>query len=272
MPVCFVIMPITTPAGVVETYQGDIKHFEHVLGHLFEPALAKAGYEVVRPSVVNSEVIQAEFIRNLETADLVLCDISLWNANVFFELGIRVALNRPVAMVRDSETNGMPFDTAMISCHTYSAELAPWLLPDEIESLANFVRAAGRQEQNALWRYFGITRRSQPSETESSPLEEKLDVLIRYVTSDGRTGRPLEPVRTTRAESKVEDSLALEIISAAAEIASEVGAKLTVDRVTAHEIVFDVGPFILDKGRRQQIGALGRETPYQVTLTDDSDS
>jgi hypothetical protein len=75
--------------------------------------LAGAGYDMVKPSVVNSEIIH-----DLEIADLVLCDISMWNANVFFERGIRVFIDRPVAMVRDSETQGMPFDTAMISCHT----------------------------------------------------------------------------------------------------------------------------------------------------------
>jgi hypothetical protein len=148
---------------------------------------------------------QAEFIRNLETADLVLCDISMWNANVFFELGIRVALNRPIAMVRDAETNVMPFDTAIISCHTYRAELAQWLLADEIESLANFVRSAGQQRQNALWRYFGI-------------------------------------------------------------IAGEINAKLSVDHVTAEEIVFDVRHYLLDDWRRRRIVELGKGTDYRVEI------
>lgn len=263
-------MPISTPADVVNTYHGDIKHFEHVLDHLFEPALEKAGYEVVKPAVVNSEIIQAEFIRNLEMADLVLCDISMWNANVFFELGIRVALNRPVVMVRDSETNGIPFDAAIVSCHTYRAELAPWLLPDEIESLANFVRSAGKQKQNALWRYFGITRRSEPSETESSPVEEKLDILLRLVTADSRSGRSLpEPVRVAPEQSKVEDPAALAIISGAAEIAKGLHAEISVDRVDEDEIVFDLKNFFLDDPRIRRIVDLGKGTRYRVQVIGD---
>jgi hypothetical protein len=34
-----------------------------------------------------SEIIQADIIRNLHAADLVLCDLSTLNANVFFEFG-----------------------------------------------------------------------------------------------------------------------------------------------------------------------------------------
>lgn len=40
----------------------------------------------------------------VEEADMVLCDMSRLNANVFFELGIRTALDRPAALVKDDQT------------------------------------------------------------------------------------------------------------------------------------------------------------------------
>jgi hypothetical protein len=260
-------MPISTPAEKVPVYGGDIDHFEHVLAHLFVPALAEAGYDVVKPSVVNSEIIQAEIIRNLETADLVLCDISLWNANVFFELGIRVALDRPVAMVRDSETQGMPFDTAMISCHTYSAQLAPWSLADEIARLSNFVLSAGGQDRNALWRHFGITQRSVPSDAGSSSIDEKVDLILQYVSAGNRNGRTAEwPRVPTTDNDRVEDPVALAIIKKAAAIANEVSAELTVQYAGDAEIDFDLGIFTLDGQRQQRIIDLAKGTPYTVRV------
>lgn len=183
MSTCFVIMPISTPIEYVPHYNGDPDHFGHVLTYLFEPALQRAGYRTIRPSVLNSEIIQAEIIRNLETADLVLCDISTWNANVFFELGIRVALDRPVALVKDSNTSTIPFDNALVSCHTYDSSMMPWCLDSEIEKLAQFVRSAGAQDRNALWRYFGITQRARIPAAEDDPMQEKIDLLLAQVGS-----------------------------------------------------------------------------------------
>jgi hypothetical protein len=117
---CFTIMPITTTTHYVEL-TGDPDHFSHVMNHLHKPAIERAGYRFISPSVTNAAIIQAQIIRHLESAELVLCDISCLNANVFFELGIRVALDRPVALVRDSLTADVPFDNAMMSCHTYDA-------------------------------------------------------------------------------------------------------------------------------------------------------
>lgn len=124
MPTCFVIMPITTPVVVREVYR-DADHFAHVLQHLFTPALEGLGYDVVPPAAAGSDVIQGEIIRNLDEADLVLCDMTTLNANVFFELGIRTALDKPVATVRDMHTDSIPFDHSIVNCHQYDGRLEP---------------------------------------------------------------------------------------------------------------------------------------------------
>lgn len=84
-------MPITTPPELLAIYANDRDHFPHVLKHLFAPAIEKAQYEVIPPAAKGSDLIHAEIIKHLETADLVLCDMSTLNPNVFFELGIRTA-------------------------------------------------------------------------------------------------------------------------------------------------------------------------------------
>lgn len=190
-------MPILTPVELISHYNDDPDHFEHVLTYLFEPALRRAGYDTVRPSVLNSGVIQAEIIRNLETADLVLCDISTWNANVFFEYGIRVALDRPAALVKDTKTPTIPFDNALVSCHTYDASITPWQLDSEIGKLASFVQSAGAQDRNALWRYFGITQRASIPAGTDDPVQAKLDLLLARVELLSNPTSSISPSRVS---------------------------------------------------------------------------
>ncbi len=123
---CFIIMPVTTPEAHLERYSDGPEHFRHVLECLLAPAAEEAGFDVVRPIAKGAVVIQAEIIKNLESADMVLCDMSCLNPNVLFEFGIRTALNKPVCVVRDELTDILPFDTAALNHHTYRSGLESW--------------------------------------------------------------------------------------------------------------------------------------------------
>jgi hypothetical protein len=179
---CFVIMPVTTPAQLASEIYKDPDHFSHVLQYLFRPALERAGYNVIPPTAEGADLIHASIIKNLEEADLVLCDISTLNPNVFFELGIRTSLDRPVALVRDNYTQKIPFDTSSINTHAYDASLTTWSVEPEVTKLVTYIaksvkRANGR---NSMWRVFGITQRAEPAEIED-PSAAKLDLLIAQV-------------------------------------------------------------------------------------------
>jgi hypothetical protein len=183
-PACFVAMPVTTPSNYAEKLR-DPSHFPHVLEHLFTPALSIAGYRVVAPTSRGAQLIHAEIIRNLEQADLVLCDLSSLNANVFFELGIRTSLNRPVALVKDQMTEQIPFDLSTINTHSYDQSLVPWTLTKEIEQLAEHVKAVDTAagSSNDMWHYFGLTKRASPAEITGNPIEAKLDLLVAEITA-----------------------------------------------------------------------------------------
>ncbi len=215
-------MPMSTRAGGY----GDSRHFEHILEHLFTPALERAGFCVVPPSVASSEVIHAEIIKNLEESELVLGDLSAANPNVFFELGIRVALDRPLALVRDERSVEVPFDTASINFHTYLSDLGPWNLESQIERLALFLRLAGEQQRNALWRHFGNTRRAQP-----------------------------------RGDPEIAN-----LVAAAAAIAREVAAELRLVSVDHNELVLSSDDTFVDEQRVRRIVALGAEHGYAIVV------
>ena len=103
-PSCFMIMPITTPESLLDDYGNDPQHFEKVEKYLFVPAIERAGFTPISPKTEGSNLIQAKIIENLEKCDMVLCDMSILNPNVFFELGIRCAKEKPVTFVIDDIT------------------------------------------------------------------------------------------------------------------------------------------------------------------------
>lgn len=176
---CFVAMPISTPGAYTEKL-GDPDHFAHVLVHLFTPALEEAGLTVIPPSTVGSELIHAEIIRNLEQADFVLCDLSGLNPNVLFELGVRTSLDRPVILVKDDLTEKAPFDLNAINTLTYDSSMTPWSLASERSRLVKHIQGVinSGNSGNSMWRYFGLTKRGEPSQAGDNPIEAKLDLLL----------------------------------------------------------------------------------------------
>lgn len=162
---CFVIMPITTPDSYIDVY-GDKDHFIHVFQCLFEPAIIKAGFIPIPPTSKGSENIQADIIKKLETSDLVLCDMSILNPNVFFEFGIRTALNKPICLVRDEFLKDIPFDPSSINCPEYSSNLSSWIVSAEIDKLSTHIKESygSNEGHNPLWKYFGFNMTARPEE------------------------------------------------------------------------------------------------------------
>jgi hypothetical protein len=175
-------MPVTTPTSYADDLR-DPDHFSHVLKHLFTPALEQAGYTVIPPKMLGATLIHAEIIRHLEQADLVLADLSSHNPNVFFELGLRTSLDRPVVLVQDGRSATIPFDLGPINVLSYDESLATWTLGEEIKRLAEHVRnvPVGSTSGNAMWNYFGLTKRGRPAEAGS--LEAKVDLLLTEITN-----------------------------------------------------------------------------------------
>lgn len=175
---CFIIMPITTPPGLIPQYGNDPDHFHNVLVHLLIPAVKEAHMEPIPPSSEASEIIHSDIISKLASTDLVLCDISSLNANVFFELGVRTSLNKPVCIIKDDQTAQMPFDTLPIQCETYRSALTIMTHNEDLKKIADHLTKAHKKSngQNAMWKAFGVSQVA--SAPEPSTIEEKLDFLI----------------------------------------------------------------------------------------------
>jgi DNA-binding CsgD family transcriptional regulator len=182
-PKCFVIMPITTPPAFIAVYN-DGDHFAHILQHLFMPAIQKAGFDTISPKSTGSNLIHADIINNLSKSELVLCDMSILNPNVFFEFGIRCALDKPIALVRDDKTEMIPFDTGIINFLTYQS-IPTWNVTGEIERLSKHIKESYEKSKghNALWKYFGVNQIGSFS-PETATSDDKLDFIIQKLSED----------------------------------------------------------------------------------------
>jgi hypothetical protein len=148
------------------------------------PALKAANYEVIRPRASGSSLIHDWIIQQLENADMVLCDLSGHNANVFFELGVRTALDKPISLVLD-ETTVLPFDVGSLSSYRYQSTLPHWEMASQVDKLSNHVLESrdSCNGRNPLWRKFGLTMRAMQPDVTESVSEARIELLLQKVDS-----------------------------------------------------------------------------------------
>jgi hypothetical protein len=251
---CFIVMPISTPDDLVDRYSNDRDHFKHVLEHLFVPAIEKVGMTPIPPIAQGSDIIHAEIIRHIEGDEFVLCDISALNPNVFFEIGIRTAVNKPIALVKDDATPRVPFDTHIINNHTYLSALNPWTLDKEIDGLASHLQACVDRASagNTLWNYFSLSSRASPLTAEAG-LEGKVDFLTMQIAALRKEiDQPVHsaPSPTTEPEPK-KKSLQDELFNELLPIAQQQGIMVTGAQWGGSEMKLKTAEAVPEKVRKQ---------------------
>lgn len=136
-PVCFVIMPF-----VERSDRYPAAFFTEVLESIFTPAITNAGLQVRTAKRQGSDVIQSTIVKELLAADLVLADLTEHNPNVLFELGMRMANEKPVVLVRAKGT-GAIFDVDhVLRVEEYSSNVWPSTVARDIPRLQAHIEAA----------------------------------------------------------------------------------------------------------------------------------
>lgn len=109
---CGLIMPISSIDGCSET------HWEQVRT-IIEESLEGADLAIELVSDADEVgVIQKRIIQNIYDNDIVICDVSCKNPNVMFELGMRLAFDKPAVIIKD-EITPYTFDTSPVEHLTY---------------------------------------------------------------------------------------------------------------------------------------------------------
>jgi len=113
---CGLVMPISAIDGCNEQHWVEVKS---ILTDVVEAAGFKANLVSYADDV---GVIQKRIIQNLYENPIVVCDVSGKNPNVMFELGMRLAFDKPTIIVKDDKTS-YSFDTSPIEHVEYPRDL-----------------------------------------------------------------------------------------------------------------------------------------------------
>jgi hypothetical protein len=87
---------------------------------IIKPAVEKAGLECVRADeIVHAGNINVPMYEQLLKADVVVADVSTYNCNAFYELGVRHALRPNTTIVISEAGLTFPFDVGQIAIRKY---------------------------------------------------------------------------------------------------------------------------------------------------------
>lgn len=115
-PVCGIVMPISAIDGCNEGHWNDVMQ-------IISDCIEEAGFEAnIVSNADDIGVIQKRIIQNLYDNPVVVCDVSGKNPNVMFELGLRLAFDKPTIIIKDDQTS-YSFDTSPIEHIEYPRDL-----------------------------------------------------------------------------------------------------------------------------------------------------
>lgn len=124
--------------------------FTEVLRSLITPAGVEAGFKVETANRQGSDLIQSTIINDLIAADLVIADLTEHNPNVLFELGIRMAKDKPVALIKATGT-GRIFDVDnMLRVYEYNANLWRTTVEEDLPALTKHIKATWENRDSNL--------------------------------------------------------------------------------------------------------------------------
>lgn len=116
LPKCGIIMPISAIDNC------PAEHWSELLS-ILRDIISNAGFDHNLVSDADDiGIIQKRIIQNLYSNEVVVCDVSCKNPNVMFELGIRLAFDKPTIIIKDDKTD-YTFDTSLIEHLVYPRDL-----------------------------------------------------------------------------------------------------------------------------------------------------
>lgn len=163
LPHAFVVMPFGRKQGP----DGRWIDFDSIYYDLIKPAVEAAGFESFRADQESvSGDILTDMFQELLLADMVIADLSIDNANVFYELGVRHAMRKRGLVHIQSGRPYLPFDIFNVRTIPYQIDKSGRPDPEHIE-----------KDRQAITK---ITRETWASDVDRvhSPIFNLLDGLV----------------------------------------------------------------------------------------------
>lgn len=131
----FILMPFSSP-------------FDEYYQTIFKKSLEELGFKVKRADDLYAPRPIMDDVRNfIKEADLILCEMTTRNPNVFYELGLAHAIGKPVVLVSQKEED-IPFDLRAVRVILYNTISPSWA-----DDLRRKIQLASKEifENNNVW-------------------------------------------------------------------------------------------------------------------------
>ncbi|MFN8412869.1 MAG: macro domain-containing protein [Anaerolineales bacterium] len=140
---CFVIMPF----GKKTDLEGNSIDFDVVYQSFIKEAVEGVGMECERcDEIIDTGSIHFKMFHGIFEADVAVVDVTTLNANVFYELGIRHALNRCVTLIIRKAGSPIPFNINDLTAIDYNLD-TPEHIKKSKETIREFIKN-GLDKQN----------------------------------------------------------------------------------------------------------------------------
>lgn len=200
---CGVVMPISAIDGCSEAHWGEVLS-------IVSDAIEEAGFEANLVSNADDVgIIQKRIIQNLYLNPVVVCDVSGKNANVMFELGLRLAFDKPTIIIKDDKTT-YSFDTAAIEHLEYPRDLRFSKITEFKQKLSEKIKATHEKatsdpEYTTFLKHFGEFKVAKIDQKEVSGQEFIIDELRNIKVAVQRLERSRHDLQIWSQKSKIDD-------------------------------------------------------------------
>lgn len=173
--VCGIVMPISAIDGCTESHWADVLE-------ILTEAIEEAGFDAnLVSNADDSGIIHKRIIQNLYDNPVVVCDVSGKNPNVMFELGLRLAFDKPTVIVKDEKTS-YAFDTSAIEHLEYPRDLRFSRIVEFKQKLSEKIKATHQRattdsNYTTFLKHFGEFKVAKLEKKEVSGQEYILDEL-----------------------------------------------------------------------------------------------
>ncbi|WP_155413260.1 hypothetical protein [Rhodopseudomonas palustris] len=208
--VCGLIMPISQIDNLPAAHWDEvreiiIKTVEGIGSPRFSARLVSEGDD--------AGVIHKRIIQNVYTDDIAICDVSGRNPNVMFELGMRLAFDKPTVIIKDDQTARI-FDTDVIEYLTYRRDLRYASMEQfrtklAQKTVATYELSLSDHDKQSFLKSFGTFKVVKLDESSETPDKAMLSMMAQMQRQISRLSNSLPSRRrpATSSPSELDDEI-----------------------------------------------------------------
>jgi hypothetical protein len=156
MKTCYV----STTFGKKQTSAGQMVDFNHIYFDVVKPAVESTGLQCMRGDELKTgDLILKSIFNAVLNSDIMIADLTIHNANVLYELGIRHTARRGLTILLSDVQYKLPYDLVHTMAQWYELDSEGKLSGNAAEELRTKITKAignGKTEENTspLYEFF----------------------------------------------------------------------------------------------------------------------